>query len=134
MRIIARETLFKIIFASQFSGNVDEDLKNHLYRSSELDEEDVAYCENILDILSLHTEELVKSVDEYSVAFPEKRIFPADKSILLIALAEMRYCPDIPNKVSLNEAADIASKYSSEKSASFITGILSAIDKGAHNV
>lgn len=134
MRIIARETLFKIIFASQFSGNVDTDLKNHLYKSSELTAENVAYCENVLNILTLHTDELVKLVDEYSVAFPEKRIFPADKSILLIALAEMLYCPDIPKKVSLNEAADMASKYSSAKSASFITGILSAIDKGGQNV
>ncbi len=134
MRIIARETLFKIIFASQFSGTVDTDLKNHLYKSAELTSEDVAYCENVLNVLSLHSEELKNLVDEYSVAFPEKRIFPADKSILLIALAEMRYCPDIPQKVSFNEAADMASKYSSAKSASFITGILSAIGKGDHNV
>jgi len=49
---------------------------------------------------------------------------------LLIGLAEILYVDDIPEKVSMNEAANIASKYSSAKSASFITGILSAVAGG----
>ena len=49
---------------------------------------------------------------------------------MLVALAEILYMDDIPDKVSLNEAANIASKYSSEKSASFISGVLSAISGG----
>jgi N utilization substance protein B len=73
-------------------------------------------------------------LDKHSLSFPEKRIYPADRSILLIALAEILYMNDIPDKVSVNEAANIASKYSSEKSASFITGILSAVIGGKGNV
>ncbi|MDE7301671.1 MAG: transcription antitermination protein NusB, partial [Clostridia bacterium] len=49
---------------------------------------------------------------------------------LMISLAEILYIDDIPDKVSMNEAANIASKYSSEKSATFITGILSAVSGG----
>ena len=130
MRTLARETLFKIVYSSQFVGTFDEQLKKSLYKSAELDEDDKTYCERLLSIISEHRDELAKTVDDYSIAFPEKRIFPADRSILLIALSEILYCDDIPDKVSLNEAANIASKYSSEKSATYVTGILSAVVGG----
>lgn len=130
MRTIARETLFKIIFSSQFGDGVDESLKNSMYRIDKLDENDKAYCDKVIAVIGEHAEEFSRLLDEHSISFPEKRIFPADRSILLIALAEILYMDDIPDKVSMNEAANIASKYSSEKSASFITGILSAISGG----
>ncbi len=130
MRTVARETLFKIVYSSQFVDIFDEQLKKSLYKSAELDENDKAYCEKLLNLISERREELAKIIDSHSVAFPEKRIFPADRSILLIALSEILYCDDIPDKVSLNEAANIASKYSSEKSANYVTGILSAVVGG----
>lgn len=130
MRTVARETLFKFIYSSQFSEEYDQALKTALYKSAELTADDISYCDRVLELIVLHKQELLKILDEHSVAFPEKRIFPSDKSILLIGLAEILYCEDIPVKVSLNEAANIASKYSSEKSATFITGILSAVAEG----
>lgn len=130
MRTIARETLFKIIYSSQFQDGVDGELKTSLYKANELTADDVTYCEAVLEKLSEHREELLKILDEHSISFPEKRIFPSDRSILLIGLTEILYFNDIPDKVSLNEAANIASKYSSAKSATFITGILSAVAGG----
>lgn len=130
MRTIARETLFKLIYSSQFSDGVDDELKSALFKSSELNSDDIAYCERIISLIGENREQLVKILDENSVSFPEARIFPSDRSILLIGLAEILYCDDIPDKVTFNEAANIASKYSSEKSASFITGILSAVSGG----
>ncbi|MDE6373911.1 MAG: transcription antitermination protein NusB, partial [Clostridia bacterium] len=103
-----------------------------LYKSAELTKDDIAYCENVLAILKEHREEMISLLDKHSIAFPEKRIFPSDRSILLIGLAEIIYMPDIPDKVSLNEAANIASKYSSAKSASFITGIMSSVAGGGN--
>ena len=129
MRTVARETLFKILFSTQFVDGIDGQLKNSLYKSEKLSEDDIAYCDRILSLLDEHGQELIKELDNRSVLFPEKRIFPADRSILLIALCEIKYCDDIPDKVSMNEAANIASKYSSAKSASFITGILSSVSE-----
>ena len=130
MRTIARETLFKILYSSQFSDGVDGELKRSLFKSAELTADDVSYCERVLSLVEQHRDDLVRVLDENSASFPEKRIFPSDRSILLIGLAEILYMDDIPVKVSLNEAANIASKYSSAKSASFITGILSAVSEG----
>ena len=127
MRTVARETLFKLLFSTQFVEDIDPALKSSLYKLDKLTADDVAYCDNMLALLDEHRDELLHELDERSILFPEKRIFPADKSILLIALCEIKYCDDIPAKVSMNEAGNIASKYSSAKSASFITGILSTI-------
>lgn len=129
MRTVARETLFKILFSSQFVGNVDGGLKNSLYKSEKLSQDDIDYCNKVLALIQEHEQEILRLLDEKSILFPEKRIFPADKSILLIAICEIKYCDDIPDKVSMNEAANIASKYSSAKSASFITGILSTVSE-----
>ncbi len=134
MRTTARETLFKILFSSQFSDEIDANLKSALYKTEKLDDKDIDYCERIFKIIEDKRGEFTALLDKHSYSFPEKRIYPADKSILLISLSEILYCDDVPDKVSVNEAANIASKYSSEKSASFITGILSSVIGGKNNV
>lgn len=133
MRTIARETAFKAVFASQFS-ECEKGLKDALYKGDKLTAEDIAYCENVLALIDAHRDEFEKILDSHSKLFPAAGIFPADKSVIFIALAEILYIDDIPFAVSVNEAANIASKYSSERSASFVSGILSVIIKERSNV
>jgi N utilization substance protein B len=127
MRTTARETAFKILFSSLFVDEIEEDLKAALYKTDKLDEKDIAYCEKLLLEITQHKQEITEIIDGKSHSFPESRLYPADKSVLMIAIAEIYYFDDIPDKVSVNEAANIASKYSSERSASFISGVLSAV-------
>ena len=133
MRTTARETVFKILFSSQFNDDIKE-LKNSLYTIEKLNKNDTEYCDQILNTVASNREKLIEIIDERSKLFPQVRMFPADRSIILIALAEIMFIPDIPSAVSVNEAANIASKYSSEKSASFISGILSEVIKEQNNV
>ena len=133
MRTTARETVFKILFSSQFNDDIKE-LKNSLYKIEKLNKNDTEYCDQILNAVASNREKLIEIIDERSKLFPQVRMFPADRSIILIALAEIMFIPDIPSAVSVNEAANIASKYSSEKSASFISGILSEVIKEQNNV
>lgn len=123
MRTTARETAFRIIFASRFNES-DNGLTRSLYKTEKLTDDDTAYCDKVLAIVKEHEREFTDVLDKLSKDFPQSRIFPADKSILLVALAEIKYMDDIPTPVSINEAANIASKYSSEKSATYISGIL----------
>ncbi len=133
MRTTARETVFKVLFSSQFNDDIKE-LKNSLYKIEKLNKNDTEYCDQILNTVASNREKLIEIIDERSKLFPQVRMFPADRSIILIALAEIMFIPDIPSAVSVNEAANIASKYSSEKSASFISGILSEVIKEQNNV
>lgn len=130
MRTQARETAFEVIFASLFNGGTDEKLAAALSKNNKLSEDDVNYLNRVLQIAEEHRDEFARIIDSRSVAFPEARLFPADKSLLMVALAEIKYMDDVPAVVSVNEAANLASKYSSPKSASFISGILSGIIGG----
>ena len=126
MRSKARETLFKILFSSQFV-KPDAGFRRGMYRVGELNEDDVKYCDRVLSVIDEHRSDISAVIDGKSRAFPEVRLFPADKSVLYIAIAEILYCDDVPDKVAANEAAGIASRYSSEKSASFVSGILASV-------
>jgi transcription antitermination factor NusB len=58
-----------------------------------------------------------------------KRLSPVDKSILRLAVYQLKFCPDIPPKVVINEAIELAKKFSTDKSPAFVNGVLDAILK-----
>jgi transcription antitermination factor NusB len=57
------------------------------------------------------------------------RLSPVDKSILRLSVYQLKFCPDIPPKVVINEAIELAKKFSSEKAPSFVNGVLDAVLK-----
>ncbi len=57
------------------------------------------------------------------------RLSPVDKSILRLAVYQLKFCPDIPPKVVINEAIELAKKFSGEKAPSFVNGVLDAVLK-----
>jgi N utilization substance protein B len=57
------------------------------------------------------------------------RISPVDRSILRLAVYQLTSCADIPPKVVINEAIELAKKYSTEKSGPFVNGVLDAVLK-----
>ena len=129
MRTKAREVVFKLVFSSRFTEDISEPLKKSLYEYEKLNGDDVKYVERVLGLINEHEQDISKVIDEKSLSFPEARLFPADKSILYVALAEILYMDDIPRVVSANEAANIASAYSTENSATFRSGILAEVIK-----
>lgn len=127
MRVQAREAVFKIVFAQQFHDDCTEADRNKIYRSEKLTEEDRAYAERLFSAVTEHREELSSVLAEKVVRFAEYRIYPADRTALLIALAEIKYFEDIPPVVSVNEAVALARKYSTERSAEFVNGVLAGV-------
>ena len=97
---------------------------------SSLDEEESAYADKLTELVREHGTELAAYLDKYSIGFSEKRIFPADKSLLLMAMAEMKYADDVPDIVAIDEAVGLAKKYSTERSAGFVNGVLAAFLNG----
>ena len=57
------------------------------------------------------------------------RLSPVDKSILRLSVYHLKFCPDIPPKVVINEAIELAKKFSTDKSPAFVNGVLDAILK-----
>ncbi|MHC4194646.1 MAG: transcription antitermination factor NusB, partial [Planctomycetota bacterium] len=57
------------------------------------------------------------------------RLSFVDKNILRLAVYQLRFCPDIPPKVVINEALELAKKFGSAKSSAFVNGVLDSIFK-----
>lgn len=128
MRNDAREAALNIIFAEQFNTDCLDNLKAKIYKQFKLDkEEDLLFAKDLVATVEENRVELIKGIEDACHHYKENRINPTDKSILLIALAEIRYFDEIPPVVSVSEATGLAKKYSTEKSADFVNGVLSGI-------
>ena len=69
-------------------------------------------------------EKIDATIDRYSVRWKTSRLPKVDLAILRLALAEIFYLDDIPFSVTINEAVELAKKYSTENSSRFINGVL----------
>ena len=127
MRSQAREAAFKIVFAREFGGDCDGRFEANIYHKEGLGEEDRAFAHKLVGLVNEHKEELLAVLDEKVERFAQYRIYTADRAILLLALAEIKYVDDVPPVVSVSEAAGLARKYSTESSASFVNGVLGGI-------
>ena len=129
MRNAAREAALNIIFAQQFNSDCMDALKKKVYKQLGLldNEEDLLFAADLVAAVEEHRAELIAGIEEACHHYRENRINPTDKSILLIAMAEIKYFDDIPPVVSVSEAAGLARKYSTETSADFVNGVLSGV-------
>ena len=126
MRSDAREAAFKAVFASLFQEQ-EERFRTGLYRNAKLSEEESAFAERLYCTVSEHRETLLAVIAEKVQGFAQERIYPVDKALMLVALAEINYFDEIPPVVSVSEAATLARKYSTEKSADFVNGVSGGI-------
>ena len=124
MRSNAREAAFKIIFSQLFQESAGAGFKTRIYKGEKLSEEDTAFADRLVTLVEEHRGELSAAITERIERFSENRIYKADRAIMLLGLAEMRYCDDVPPLVSVSEAAALARKYSTENSANFVSGVL----------
>ena len=125
MRKLARESAFQLIYEYLFLKELNQETKEALILKNKLDEDDVRYLDEVLNGVVRHQDELEQKLESVLNRQRPERIFRCDKSILLLALYEMLCLPEIPEKVSINEAIELSKIYSTEKSGSFINGILS---------
>ena len=125
-RSVAREVAFKLIFEYVFNKETDNDLLQD-YLAENTDEQ--GYIQEVYHGVIAKYNDLCSIIKEKSVGFSFDRIFKVDLSILLVALYEILYMDNIPEKVSINEALNLAKLYSTEKSNKFINGILASVVK-----
>ncbi len=76
-----------------------------------------------------HKKELDEIIQKFLKGWKLNRLASVDRNILRLSLYELLKCPDIPAKVAINEAVELAKKFGSDESSSFINGVLDAAYK-----
>ncbi len=85
------------------------------------------FFNRLTDGVRTYRSDLDKIIECYSSNWKVRRMACVDRNILRVAVFELLYCEDIPAKVSINEAIDIAKKFGASESGAFINGILDSI-------
>ena len=124
MRRDSRITALSLIFERYFNENpFDEDI------IEEQKEKDKAFTDEIVKNYSLHKDEVEKEIEKTLIGYEKDRVYKIDFAIMSLALTEIKFL-GTPKQVAINEACEIAKKYSTENSSKFINGILAKIVNG----
>jgi len=129
----AREIAFKLTFEYLFSNTVNNKTVEMLCLDKSLTEEDKQYIDAVYNGVVEHFDEFSALIDKYAAGFKLERIYKPDLAVLLFAIYEIKYMPDIPNAVTINEAIELVKAYSDKKSYSFVHGILTSVIKEVNN-
>lgn len=127
-RTDAREVAFKLVFEYLFTKEQNDLLLAELSDSYNLQAEQ-QYVAKVYNGVISNFKNLQQRIAQTAIGFSAERIYKVDEAILLVSLYEILYMQDIPYAVSVNEAVELAKKFSTTKSTSFINGILSKFKK-----
>ena len=123
-RSYARECAFKLVFEYLFTKEKNQTALDEFLQEDK-NKAEVGYISEVYNGVVEKFDALKEKLTEASHAFAIDRIFKVDLAILLVALYEMMFISSIPKNVSINEALELSKTYSTEKSGSFINGVLS---------
>ncbi|MDY6011799.1 transcription antitermination factor NusB [Clostridium sp.] len=131
-RKLSREKAMELVFSMMltkeshdevietFVDNYEENIKNL----------DLDYIKEVLKGVEENKESIDNLIKENLQKWKIERVSKVNLAILRLAVYEMKYVNDVPEKVAINEALEITKRYSDEKSVSFINGVLDNIYKG----
>ena len=125
----ARELVLKCLYAYDSTHQPVESIVETLIKTSELEAESQRFAEQLLSHVITLMEDLDGQISRVSQNWDISRLAMVDKCILRMAICEFSRFPDIPAKVSINEAVELAKKYSTQESSRFVNGILDAVYK-----
>lgn len=131
-RAAARESLFKLVYEYCVIGEEDGFTLSLFLHG--LSDDDAAYLTSSYKGIIAAKDELIEKIGRYSRGFALDRIYKIDMAILMVAVYEIYYRDDIPDSVSANEAIELTKIYSTDKSYSFVNGLLASVIKEKNNV
>ncbi len=107
---------------------LDEVVKQVLEKIK-LNEKNLEYLDKLISQIKEHKKKIDRTIKKYLINWDFQRLSYIDRAILRIATCELLYFEDIPPKVSIDEAIELAKEFSDDDARRFINGVLDAIYK-----
>lgn len=131
-RHLARTIAMQSLFMWDFNGGQEKDLPvvtKGVFENFAPSFDDQGFVETIIQGTMNNIKEIDKYITKYATEWPLDQITIVDRNILRIGVFELIFNDDIPAKVAINEAIEIAKTFGSESSGKFVNGVLGAIYK-----
>ncbi|NLK20927.1 MAG: transcription antitermination factor NusB [Epulopiscium sp.] len=124
-----REHIFTLLFQREFaqSDEIEERIQLYFEQNPQIKDRQKEYILEEIQGMNEKLDKIDKILSKHSKGWAIERMSKVDLSILRVAIYEMYYREDIPKSVAINEAVELAKKYSSDQAPSFINGILGNI-------
>lgn len=128
-RTLARECALKILYRIEISRESAEASIEDFWSYEDFDSEVKEFANNLVRGTSENLPRIDEIISKHAEHWELKRMAVIDKNILRMGTYELLYMEDIPPKVSINEAIELAKKYGDIDSGKFVNGILDKIRK-----
>jgi len=127
----ARKEAFKLIFElNQHTDELDF-LFDNLLSECPLAESSMPYIKSVVTGSLECYDEIIKIISEnLAKGWTVERISKPSRAILILAIYEIKYADDVPAKVAVNEAVELAKEFDEPSAAAFVNGVLSGVIKG----
>ncbi|KSV59318.1 transcription antitermination factor NusB [Acetivibrio ethanolgignens] len=126
-----REHLFLMLFRRDFyeTEELKEQMELYLEQLEKPSEKDLVYLEKKFQTVLEYMQELDEKLSFVATGWKLNRMGKVELTILRLAVYEMEYDEDVPVKVAINEAVELAKKYGEDNSAGFVNGVLAKVAK-----
>jgi N utilization substance protein B len=124
-----RENVFKMLFRAEFHEREEMEGQLALFGEEleQLKEDDFAYISNKTNAILEQLSGIDELINEKSTGWKTSRMAKVDLTLIRLAVYEIKFDEDIPDKVAINEAVELAKTYGTDDSASFVNGILAKL-------
>lgn len=124
-----REQVFKMLFRVEFYNQEEMSEQIALCEddASSWKEKDKTYIFEKVEKISEKIEEIDAKINEVSEGWKTGRMGKVDLTLIRLAVYEMLYEEDVPAKVAINEAVELAKQYGTDNSPSFVNGVLAKL-------
>jgi N utilization substance protein B len=123
----SRELAMQALFYMDMGNNESQDLIELFVKNFEPPKKVRPFFLELVNGVIREKGNVDEFIEQYSSNWKISRMSCVDRNILRVAVYELQYCPEIPSKVTINEAIDIGKKFGTRESGSFINGVIDKI-------
>ena len=132
-RTRARECALQMLYQADIRHGSADEIKQEFWQTDAPVEAEVQqFATHLFDGTLAHQAELDALIGKYADNWNMKRMAVIDRNILRLGVFELLHVADVPPKVCINEAIELAKRFGDAESGKFINGILDAIHKKTH--
>jgi N utilization substance protein B len=125
----AREIVLQALYEQDLAGHNAEDVLRRLLTETPQTEENTEFIFRLTNAVVKHKELLDENIRQFASAWPVEQLSYIDRNVLRLAIFEIIHENDVPVKVAINEAVELAKSFGGNSSARFINGVLSSVSK-----